>query len=68
MHYKKPLLGAETIAKFVFGKATKKERRKVYYMHENKLLPTFKMGAEIAALPSRIQQHIEERAAADNAA
>jgi hypothetical protein len=64
LEVERPLLGAESIAKFVFGKATKKEKRKVYYMHENRLLRTFKMGAEIAALPSQIQQDIEERAAA----
>src|SRR5262249_35847454 len=54
------LIGANNIAEFMLGNRSAKARRKVYYMHEQRLIPTFKLGAEIAARPSRLREHISD--------
>jgi hypothetical protein len=58
------MFGAGSIAKDVFGKNNKKNRRKVYYLHQRGLLGTFKMGGEIAGRRSTIRQKIAELEAA----
>jgi hypothetical protein len=54
------MLGAAAIARDVFGKDNKKNRRKVYHLHHQGLLGTFKMGGEIAGRRSTIRQKIAE--------
>ena len=62
------LLGASAIAREVLGNDTVKNRRKIYHLHQRRLLPTFKLGSEIAARRSAIRQRIadRERAALDD--
>jgi hypothetical protein len=55
------MFGSGPIAKSVFGKDTKKNRRKVYHLHELGVLGTFKMGGRLAGRKSTIRQRIAER-------
>jgi hypothetical protein len=52
------MFGAAEIARDVFGKDNKKNRRKVYHLHHQGLLGTFKMGGEIAGRKSTIRERI----------
>lgn len=54
------MFGAGSIAKDVFGKNNKKNRRKVYHLHNQGLLGTFKMRGKIAGRRSTIRQKIAE--------
>ncbi len=51
------LVGAGPIAKEVRGEDTEKNRRWVYHRHQQKLLPTWKQGADIITRRSLLQQH-----------
>jgi hypothetical protein len=51
------LIGATAIAAFLFGDEGK--RRKVYHMHERRLLPTFNLGPQLAGRKSTLRAHIE---------
>jgi hypothetical protein len=65
------LLGAGPIAKFLFKEQTTKKKRKVYHLHERGLLPTFHLGAQLAARKSTLRAHIENierRSIAESAA
>lgn len=55
------MVGAGAIAEYLFGKDTKKNRRKVYYLHAGGILGTFILGGKIAARRSTIVQRIAER-------
>jgi hypothetical protein len=55
------MFGAGAIAKHLFGKDTRKNRRKVYHLHGLGMLGTFKMGGEIAERRSTIGKNIAER-------
>jgi hypothetical protein len=58
------LVGAAAIAAFLFKNP--KKRRKVYRLHQRKLIPTFKIGPELASRKSTLLHHIakQERDAA----
>jgi hypothetical protein len=43
------LVGAESIAKFVFGAAGDAELRRVYWLSSRGILPTFKLGHKALA-------------------
>jgi hypothetical protein len=51
------LRGAGPIAEEVLGQNTKKNRRKIYYLHEKGLLPTWTEGAEIITRRSLLEEH-----------
>jgi hypothetical protein len=51
------LWGAGPIAKDLLGRDTKKNRRKVYHLHQKGLLPTWKEGAEIITRKSLLREH-----------
>jgi len=55
------LWGAGEIAKDLFGRDTEKNRRKVYHLHQQERLPTWKSGegkhAEIVTRKSLLRQH-----------
>jgi hypothetical protein len=51
------LLGAGPIAAELYGRDNKKNRRKVYYRHEQGRLPTWKDGDEIITRRSLLEQH-----------
>jgi hypothetical protein len=54
------LIGAESIAEYLFGDA-KKYRARVYHMAGTGVLPTFKFGAMLCARRSTLRRHIEQR-------
>jgi hypothetical protein len=54
------LLGAGAIAKEVFGKDTKANRRKVYHLDEVGALPTFRLGKQLALRPSALRKRIDQ--------
>jgi hypothetical protein len=64
------MFGAAAIARDVFGKDDKKNRRRIYHLHELGLLGTFKLKGQIAGRRSTIRQKIaeHEREAAAQAA
>ena len=53
------ILGGSALAQFLFKDGSEKKRRKVYHMHERKLLPLFKVGPELAGRKSTLTRHIE---------
>jgi hypothetical protein len=58
------LFGAGAIAEDLFGQDTKQNRRRVYHLHQQGHLPTFRLGGEkgqIVGRRSTIRQHIAER-------
>lgn len=55
------LIGGGQIAKEVLGKDTAENRRRIYTWHELGLLPTFRMGGQIASTRSAIHAAIAER-------
>jgi hypothetical protein len=50
------LWGAGAIAEDVFGEDTKKNRRKVYHLHETGRLPTWRDGPTILSRRSLLRQ------------
>ena len=52
------LFGAAAIAEFLFK--NRKKRRKVYHLHERRLIPTFKVGPELVGRKSTLQRHFAE--------
>lgn len=61
------LIGAESIAEFVFG--DRKKRRKVYHLAATSHLPVFKLGSVICARRSVLLKWVqdqEERHSGDN--
>jgi hypothetical protein len=59
------LVGAGPIAEFVLKADTKQNRRRIYYLHEQRRLPTFNWGNEksqIAAFKSGIRQALTAQA------
>jgi hypothetical protein len=55
------MTGAAKIAKFLYGDASTKNRRKVYHLAAAKALPIFKIGAELHARKSTLRRAIEQR-------
>jgi hypothetical protein len=53
-------LGAGGIAEEVLGKDTRKNRRKIYHMHETGALPTFLLGKQLALRPSALRKKIDD--------
>jgi hypothetical protein len=53
------LWGAGAIAKELFGRDTKSNRRRIYHMHQQHRLPTWKQGegAEIITKRSLLREH-----------
>jgi hypothetical protein len=51
------LWGARAIARELRGKDTKSARRKVYHLHELKLIPTWKVGPELVTRRSLLAAH-----------
>ena len=56
------LKGAGQIAAFLFGDA--KQRRRIYWLAQNRSLPVFKIGGRIHARRSTLQRWIREKEAA----
>ena len=52
------LTGAREISLFIYG--TEDDRRKVYYLSESGILPTFRMGRIICARRSSILKRMEK--------
>jgi hypothetical protein len=59
------LEGADQIAEFLFGDATR--RRKIYHLAEKCRLPVFRLGAVLHARRSTLMKWITEQEAAQNA-
>jgi hypothetical protein len=57
------LLGAGPIAEDFFGTDTPENRRKVYHLHTEKVLPTFRFGGRLAATRTALRTAITELAA-----
>ena len=55
--WKDLLWGVGPIAKALFGRDTQKNRRKVYYGHQRRRLPTWKKGSEIITRKGLLQRH-----------
>lgn len=62
------LRGAGAIAEEVLGSRSQKNRRRIYHMHQKRLLPTWKEGNEITSTRSAIRQHYSEKQRAAAAA
>ena len=56
------LEGAAQIAAFLFGDV--KQRRRVYWLAQNRNMPTFRIGQSICARPSTLRRWIAEQEAA----
>jgi hypothetical protein len=54
------LIGAGAIAKEVFGADTKRDRRRIYHLHETGALPTFFLGGQLALRLSALSKKIDE--------
>ena len=54
------LLGGGAIARELFGEDTRKNRRKVYHLHELGLLGLFKCGSQVAARRSTMRGRIAD--------
>ena len=54
------LIGAGAIAEFMFGADTPENRRKVYYLHGQGVLPTFSWAKQLALVPGDLRSHIDE--------
>lgn len=55
------LRGAAAIAEEVLGSRSEKNRRRIYHMHERRLLPTWKEGNEIISTRSALRQHYSDK-------
>jgi hypothetical protein len=55
-----PLVGAGPIAEYVLKEDTEENRRKVYYLHEKGVLPTFYWGKQLALIPEDLPVRIDE--------
>jgi hypothetical protein len=55
-----PIVGAGAIAEFMFGEDTPENRRKVYYLHEQGVLPTFSWAKQLALVPGDLRSRIDE--------
>jgi hypothetical protein len=53
------LVGAEAIARFVFG--TPEKRRTIYWLADIGDLPTFRLGSMICARRSTLLKHLADR-------
>jgi hypothetical protein len=51
------LFGAGMIARFLHGRDTKKNRRRVYHAHEHGYIPTWKEGDQIISTKTRMREH-----------
>jgi hypothetical protein len=54
------LLGVGSIAEFIYGNDSQKNRRRVYHLHATGQLPTFRMGNRVSARKYRLVRHVEE--------
>jgi hypothetical protein len=54
------LFGAGNIAKDLLGADTIKNRRKIYHLHHQRLLPTWKLGAELVSRRSALRARFAE--------
>jgi hypothetical protein len=57
------LIGAGPIAEDFFGEDTPENRRRIYHMHEERVLPTWRFGGKLAASRSAIRATIAGLAA-----
>ena len=57
------LWGAGAIATDLFGRDTKKTRRKVYHLHQKRRLPTWKDGPDIITTKTLLRQHFSRPSA-----
>jgi hypothetical protein len=57
------LCGVNAIAEHLYGFDTATNRRKVYYLHERELLPTFRIGQRIHARKSDLDAHFARKPA-----
>jgi hypothetical protein len=55
-----PLVGAGPIAEFMFGEDTPENRRKVYYLHGQGVIPTFLWAKQLALVPGDLRSRIDE--------
>jgi hypothetical protein len=55
-----PLVGAGPIAEFMFGEDTPENRRKVYYLHGQAVIPTFFWAKQLALVPGDLRDRIQE--------
>jgi hypothetical protein len=55
-----PLVGAGPLAELMFGEDTPGNRRKVYYLHEQGVIPTFFWGKQLALVPGDLRNRIDE--------
>jgi hypothetical protein len=60
--YEDLLVGAGAIALELYGRDTAKNRRRVYYRHQEGRLPTWKDGEEIITRKSLLNRHYERAA------
>ena len=54
------LVGAGAIAEFMFGEDTSENRRKVYYLHGQGVIPTFSWAKQLALVPGDLRDRIHE--------
>jgi hypothetical protein len=55
-----PLVGAGPIAECVLGEDTPVNRRKIYYWHQQGVIPTFLWAKQLALIPGDLRGHIDE--------
>jgi hypothetical protein len=55
-----PLVGAGPIAELMFGEDTPENRRKVYYLHGQGVIPTFFWAKQLALVPGDLHDRIQE--------
>jgi hypothetical protein len=55
-----PLVGGGLIAELLYGEDTPENRRRVYYLHEQGVLPTFFWGKQLALVPADLRNRIDE--------
>jgi hypothetical protein len=53
-------IGAGPVAELLFGEDTPGNRRKVYYLHEQGVIPTFFWGKQLALVPGDLHSRIDE--------
>lgn len=56
------LIGAGPLAKDVFGADTPENRRKIYHLHAERVLPTWMFGGRLAATRTALRSAIAELA------
>jgi len=55
------IVGARRLAMEICGSDTLSARRRIYHLHKHGVIPTFRLGGQIAATRSGLREHFDRK-------